>query len=56
MSAATRDGDRSADNERVDHLLGLLGEAILIVDELGNWHDVGARLQEVLDVVQQRRK
>lgn len=56
MSAAMRDGDRSIYDERVERLLNLLGQAIEVVDELGDWHDVGARLHEVLDAVQERRK
>ena len=56
MSAATSDGDRSTDDERVARLIILLEQAIGIVDELGDWHDVGARLYEVMDAVHERSK
>ena len=56
MSAAANDGDRSTGDERVDRLIDLLGEAIEIVDDLGDWPDVGARLHEVLDAIERRRE
>jgi hypothetical protein len=56
MSAAKRDGDRSSGDERVDHLLDHLSKAIELVDELGDWPDVAARLHEVLDTVGELRK
>ena len=56
MSAATHGGDGSSADGRVDRLLCLLEEAIEIVDGLGDWPDLGARLQEVYDTAQERRK
>ena len=56
MSAATADGGRSSGDERVDRLLDHLERAIEIVDDLGQWPDVAARLHEVMDAIDARRK
>jgi hypothetical protein len=55
MSAAMQDGDRSTRDERVARLLNHLEQASGILDQLGDWHEVGARLHEVLDAVHERR-
>ena len=53
MAAASQDAGRP-NGERVDRALALLGEALKIIDELGDAPDLGALLDEVVERLRQR--
>ena len=44
------------ENRTVERALLLLEEALHIVDEWGDCPDIGARLQHVIDCVEERRR
>ena len=56
MAAAGQDADRSSGEERVDRALALLGEALQIIDELGDAPDLAARLDEVIERLKERAR
>lgn len=55
MPAASQGADESQEDWSVDRALVLLEKALEIVDRWGDCPAIGARLQQVLDEVQERR-
>ena len=56
MPAASQGADDSAEDWTVDRALMLLEQALAIVDRWGDCPAIGARLQQVVDEVQERRR
>jgi hypothetical protein len=55
MPAASQGADDSSEDFTVDRVLELLEQALEIVDRWGDCPAIGARLQQVLDEVEERR-
>lgn len=55
MPGTTHDGDRSSDEARLERVLVLLSESLEILDGLGDFPDLGARLQQVIESLEERR-
>jgi hypothetical protein len=49
MSAAHQDAIRSSRDDQVDRALSLMGEALNILDELGDVAELAARLDEIAE-------
>lgn len=56
MPAASQGADDSPENWSVDRALVLLEQALEIVDRWGDCPAIGARLQQVVDEVEERRR
>lgn len=54
MPAAIQGADGRDIDLTVDHALSLLQEALGIVDHLGDCPEIGARLQHVIDCLEER--
>jgi len=52
MPVASEGACQSRYNDRVQHLTKLVQEALSLSDELGDRPDVGARLQEILETLE----
>jgi hypothetical protein len=55
MPAASQGADDSSEDFTVDRALALLEQALEIVDRWGDCPAIGARLQQVVDEVEERR-
>ena len=55
MPAASQGADDSSEDLTVDRALALLEQALQIVDRWGDCPAIGARLQQVVDEVEDRR-
>jgi hypothetical protein len=56
MAAAERGADQSQHGERLDRMLALLVEALEIMDREAERPDLGARLQGIIDDLEQMRQ
>lgn len=56
MAAAERDADQSQHGERLNRMLALLVEALEIMDSEAERPDLGARLQGIIDDLEQMRQ
>lgn len=54
MSATSPETDRSFREERVTIALSLMGEALTILDELGDTPELAARLDEIIERLRER--
>ena len=55
MPAASQGADDSPEDSTVDRALALLEQALDIIDRWGDCPAIGARLQQVVDEVEERR-
>lgn len=55
MAGATQESEGSSGEPGVGRALALLTEALQIVDSLGVYADVGARLQDIIEVLEEPR-
>ncbi len=56
MPAASEEADRSSGEPTADRALALLAEALQIIDALGSCPDIGARLHEIIEALEERRE
>lgn len=56
MPAAKQDADGLHEKSTVGHALDLLERALEIIDHWGDCPEIGARLQHVIDSVEERRR
>ena len=56
MAAASQGADTMAEDWSVERALALLEQALQIVDRWGDSPAIGARLQQVVDEVEERRR
>lgn len=56
MPAAGEGGGHSASEGRIGHALSLLAEALRILDDIDEFPELRARLQEIIDALQGSRK
>ena len=54
MSAAHQDAIRSSRDDQIDRALSLMGEALNILDELGDVAELAARLDEIAERLKER--
>jgi hypothetical protein len=54
MTAATQDAGGSSIGPTVGRVLSLLQQALQMLDEMGDCPELGARLQEVIDALEER--
>lgn len=54
MPAASNGAGRSASEDRINHALSLLSEALRILDDSEEFPELGARLQEIIDALENR--
>lgn len=55
MTAAAQEPDGSTGGVSVERALALLEEALQILDALGDCPEVGARLQHIIEALEERR-
>lgn len=54
MPAASDGAGQSASEQRIHHVLSLLAEALRVLDDGDEFPDVGARLQQIIDILENR--
>lgn len=54
MPAASDGAGQSASEQRIHYVLSLLAEALRVLDDGDEFPDVGARLQQIFDILENR--
>jgi hypothetical protein len=55
MSAAHQDANRPSRDDQINRALSLMGEALNILDDLGDVAELAARLDEVVERLKQHK-